>query len=82
MLKKWSDRSLMKFSKGKCEVLCMRKNNPTHQYCIRGQSAGKQICSTGPVGLHGQQAGHGHGLAIWPETKGATDTLGCFSRLL
>ena len=35
MLEKWADRNLMKFHKGKCEVLQMGRNNPRHQY-IRG----------------------------------------------
>lgn len=29
--KKWSDRSPMKFSKERCKVLQLRKNNPMHQ---------------------------------------------------
>ena len=31
-LEKWADRNLMKFNKGKCEVLQLSKNNPMYQY--------------------------------------------------
>jgi len=31
-LESWAQRSLMKFNKGKCRVLYLRRNNPMHQY--------------------------------------------------
>ncbi|PKU42592.1 rna-directed dna polymerase from mobile element jockey-like [Limosa lapponica baueri] len=35
VLDKWADRSLMKFSKGKCKVLHLGRNNTMHQYMLR-----------------------------------------------
>jgi len=31
----WAKRNLKKFNKGKCRILHLRRNNPTHQYRIR-----------------------------------------------
>jgi len=31
-LESWAERNLMKFNKGKCKVLHLRRNNPMHQY--------------------------------------------------
>ncbi|KAK4825798.1 hypothetical protein QYF61_002382 [Mycteria americana] len=31
-LEKWIDKNLMKFTRGKCKVLPLRRNNPRHQY--------------------------------------------------
>ena len=33
-LKKWADRNIMQFNKGKCKVLHMGRNNPRHQYIL------------------------------------------------
>ncbi|GAB0209103.1 mitochondrial enolase superfamily member 1 [Grus japonensis] len=33
-LEKWADRNLMKFNKGKCKVLHLRRNNPMQQYML------------------------------------------------
>ncbi|KAJ7413971.1 rna-directed dna polymerase from mobile element jockey-like [Pitangus sulphuratus] len=33
-LEKWTDRNLMKFSKGKCQVLPLGRNNSMHQYML------------------------------------------------
>lgn len=35
-LEKWSDRNLMKFNKGMCKILLLRRNNPVHQYTLCG----------------------------------------------
>lgn len=35
-LEKWADRSLMKFSKGKCKVLHLEENKPMNQYRLKG----------------------------------------------
>ena len=31
-LESWAERNLMRFHKGKCRVLHLRRNNPMHQY--------------------------------------------------
>jgi len=31
-LESWAQRNLMKFNKGKCRVLHLRRNNPMHHY--------------------------------------------------
>ncbi|KAK4815764.1 LOW QUALITY PROTEIN: hypothetical protein QYF61_007182 [Mycteria americana] len=33
-LEKWARKKLMKFNKGKCKVLHLRRNNPRHQYIL------------------------------------------------
>ncbi|KAK4807024.1 hypothetical protein QYF61_000353 [Mycteria americana] len=33
-LEKWAGRSLVRFSKGKCKVLHLGRNNPMHQYML------------------------------------------------
>jgi len=33
-LEKWADRNLIKFHKGKYQVLHLRSNNPMHQYTL------------------------------------------------
>ncbi|GAB0179143.1 mitochondrial enolase superfamily member 1 [Grus japonensis] len=33
-LEKWADRKIMKFSKGKCKVLHLERNNLMHQYTL------------------------------------------------
>ncbi|GAB0207674.1 mitochondrial enolase superfamily member 1 [Grus japonensis] len=35
-LEKWADRNLMKFNKGKCQVLHLERNKPRHQYILGG----------------------------------------------
>ncbi|KAK4830140.1 hypothetical protein QYF61_008567 [Mycteria americana] len=47
-LEKWADRKLMKFSKGKCKVLHLGRNNPKHQCmlgadCLESSSARKSL---------------------------------------
>ncbi|KAK4811157.1 hypothetical protein QYF61_019788 [Mycteria americana] len=48
-LEKWADRILIQFSKRRCKVLHLRRNNPMHQY-MRGCLAGKQLDRKGPRG--------------------------------
>ncbi|KAK4816570.1 hypothetical protein QYF61_017960 [Mycteria americana] len=36
-VEKWADGNVLKFNKGKCKVLQLRKNNPRHQYMLGAQ---------------------------------------------
>lgn len=42
----WAGRNLMKVKKGKCRVLCLGKNNSTHQ----DRLPPKQLCRKSPSG--------------------------------
>jgi len=42
-LDKWADRNLMKFSKEKCQVLCLRKNNHMHQHMMGATQLGSSL---------------------------------------
>jgi len=45
-LESWAERNLMKFSKGKCKVLHLGRNNPMHQYRLGVDLL--QLCREGP----------------------------------
>jgi len=51
-LEKWADRNLMKFYKGKYQVLHLGRNNPT--IYSGGLPTGKHLCRKGPgsLGVH------------------------------
>jgi len=36
-LQKWSDRNLMVFDKGKCQVLHLQRTSTMHQYMLKDQ---------------------------------------------
>lgn len=40
-LEKWANKNVMKFTKGKCEVLYLGRNKSMHQYRL---GTGKQLC--------------------------------------
>ncbi|GAB0177588.1 mitochondrial enolase superfamily member 1 [Grus japonensis] len=42
-LEKWADRNLVKFNKGKCKVLYLRRNNPMHQYMLGATQLGSSL---------------------------------------
>ena len=47
----------MKFNKGKCQVLHLRRNNPMHQYTL-GTNCLESSCRKGPGSPGGQAADH------------------------
>ena len=49
-LKKWADRNLMKFNKGKCKVLHLGRNNPMHQ-CMLGATQLESSCKEKDLGV-------------------------------
>ncbi|KAK4830265.1 hypothetical protein QYF61_009358 [Mycteria americana] len=49
-LKKWVDRNLMQFNKGKCKLLPLGRNNPMHQYML-GPPSWKVMLGGGPSPL-------------------------------
>jgi len=55
-LEKWADRNLMRFSKGNCKVLHLKRNKPMHQYILR--ITGKQLGRKGPGGPDGHKIEH------------------------
>jgi len=57
-LNRLHSRSLMKFNKGKCEVLQLRRNNPMHRKYGGGQSDGEQLHRKGSGDPDGHQVRH------------------------
>ncbi|KAK4807114.1 hypothetical protein QYF61_018455 [Mycteria americana] len=53
-LEKWANRNLMKFNKGKCQVLHLGRNNPRHQYML-GASQLERIFAEKDLGLNMSQ---------------------------
>ena len=48
-LESWTQRNLMRFNKGKCRVLHLRRNNPMHQYrlgmdLLESSSVERDLC--------------------------------------
>lgn len=62
ILENWVDTSLMKFSKGKCEVLILWRNSPVHHYILVGELAGKLHYRKGPGGPGRCEVIHGPGM--------------------
>lgn len=40
-LKTWAEKHANKFSKGKCKILYLKKNNPRNQYIMRAKQMEK-----------------------------------------
>ena len=64
-LESWAERNSMRFSKSKCRVIHLARNNPLHQYRLRGdlqemssaENLGQQVGyepAVCPCGLEGQ----------------------------
>jgi len=49
-LESWVQRNLMKFSKGKCRVLLLGRNNPMHQYRL-GADLLQSSCAERDLGV-------------------------------
>ncbi|PKU47119.1 glycerol kinase isoform x1 [Limosa lapponica baueri] len=49
-LEKWADRNLLKFKKGKCQVLHLGRNNPMHQDMLGANPLGNSIAGKVLVG--------------------------------
>lgn len=61
-LERWADRKLLRFSKEKCKVLHLGRNNPTHY--TGGHPVGKQLYRKGPGAPGGCQVECE--VAMWP----------------
>lgn len=72
-LEKWTDRNLTQFSKRKCKVLHLGKNNPRHQYKLENSFAEKDLGVQVDTKLNMKQQ-----CAL--DTKKAKDVLGCIQR--
>lgn len=71
---KWIDRNLMKYNKGKCQVLYLRRNNPIHQYML-GDSQMESSFAEKDLGVlmdtkmnMRQKCANGEGTASWAVT--------------
>ncbi|KAK4816545.1 hypothetical protein QYF61_017746 [Mycteria americana] len=77
-LEKWADRNLIKFNKGKCEVLHLRKNNPLYQYGL-GTDQLESSCAEKALGIlvdNKLPTSHQYTLAA----KKTNSILGCIRR--
>ncbi|GAB0209608.1 mitochondrial enolase superfamily member 1 [Grus japonensis] len=77
-LEKWADRNLMKFNRGKCQVLPLRRNDPRHQYILGATQLEISLAEKALELLVDTKLNMSQQCAL--ATKAANSILGCIGR--